>query len=142
MADRRRLIDELVATGVPAATAEESGRPKAPLLLLAYILIPLLAILLLSGQESDEAAAGDEAPPAAAGPTTAIAAEGSKFDLEQITLVAGEATSLDFDNKDAGVQHNVAIYEDDTAESEIFKGDLVTGPETITYEFDAPEAGE
>ncbi|MDQ4025241.1 MAG: cupredoxin domain-containing protein, partial [Actinomycetota bacterium] len=145
MAERRRLIDELVATGVPAATAAQAGQPKAPLLLLAYILIPLLAIFLVSQADGDEAEAVDEPPVATAppdGPTTSISAEGSKFDTATITLAAGEPATLEFDNKDAGVQHNVAIYEDDSLSAEIFKGDFVTGPDTITYQFDAPKKGE
>jgi plastocyanin len=147
LAERRRLIDELVATGVPAATAEQSGRPKAPLLLLAYVLIPLLAIFLLQQASDDEAEAGGGAAPVTedgggeAGPTTSIAAEGSKFNLDTMTFEAGKPVTLTFDNKDP-VQHNVAIYEDDSAAAEIFKGEIVAGPDEAEYEFDAPKAGE
>ncbi|HEV2755258.1 MAG TPA: cupredoxin domain-containing protein [Actinomycetota bacterium] len=144
MADRRRLIDELIATGVPAATAEQAGQPKAPLLLLAYILIPLLAIFLVSQATDDEAEAGGEAPVASAapeGPTTAVAAEGNAFDTETITLAAGEPASIDFENHDP-VQHNIAIYEDESAAAEIFKGDIIEGGDSTTYEFDAPPKGE
>ena len=147
LAERRRLIDELVSTGVPAATAQEAGRPKAPLLLLAYLLIPLIAIGLLAAAD-DDAASGEggaghpvEQP---AGPTESIVAEGSAFDMDEIVLVANEQTAIEFENKDSGTDHNVAIYETDTPSEEnvIFDGDLVTGPDTITYEFKAPEAGE
>jgi plastocyanin len=149
MAERRRLIDELVATGVPAATAAESGRPKAPLLLLAYVLIPLLAIALLAA--SDEDGAGATPPDVSqtqpgedggGGGTNAVVAEGLAFDVETITLAAGEPATIDFDNRDAGAQHNIAIYEGEDASGEIFVGELITGPDTITYEFDAPKAGE
>jgi plastocyanin len=148
MAERRRLIDELVATGVPAATAQGAGRPKAPMLLLAYVLIPLLAILYLAASDGDEAAAegggegtATEAPEGGGGPTTAISAEGLEFDTETITLVAGEAASIEFENLDTA-PHNVAIYEDESASGEIFQGEQISGPDSITYEFDAPEAGE
>ena len=146
MADRRRLIDELVATGVPAATAAESGRPKAPLLLLAYLLIPLLAIALLAA--SDEGDAGATPPETTqqgeggGGPTTAVVAEGLAFDVETIDLAAEEPATIEFDNRDAGAQHNIAIYEEEDASGEIFVGELITGPDTITYEFEAPPAGE
>ena len=142
MADRRRLIDELVSTGVPAATAANAGRPKAPLLLLAYLLIPLLAIGLLAASDDDEAAGG-EAPaeaPAESGPTTHVVAQDLQFDLSTITLVAGEATEIEFENKDSA-PHNIAIYEDDSASAEIFQGEQITAS-TTTYSFDAPKAGE
>ncbi|MDQ3981768.1 MAG: cupredoxin domain-containing protein, partial [Actinomycetota bacterium] len=146
LAERRRLIDELVATGVPAATAQETGRPKAPLLLLAYILIPLIAIGILAASDDDQAAAeggGTEVTQdGEGGPTTAVVAEGNKFDVETITLAAGEPASIEFDNRDSATEHNIAIYEDDSAETVIFDGELIAGPETTTYEFDAPAKGE
>jgi plastocyanin len=147
LAERRRLVDELVATGVPAATAAQAGQPKAPMLLLAYILIPLLAILLVSQATDGEAEAGGGEPPAATaggeggGPTTAVSAEGNAFDVETITLAAGEPASIDFENNDVA-QHNIAIYEDESAAAEIFKGDVIDGGSSTTYEFDAPEEGE
>lgn len=92
------------------------------------------------GHGTETAAGGEGAAPA--GPTGAIAAEGSVFDIDQIVLAAKEPATIEFDNKDPGVPHNVAIYQDETATEEIFKGDLVTGPDTVTYEFDAPKKGE
>lgn len=145
MADRRRLIDELVSTGVPAATAANAGRPKAPMLLLAYILIPLIAIGLLSAADGGEAAeepTGGEAPvEEPAGPTTAVTAEGLQFDTDTITLVAGKPAEIEFENLDSA-PHNIAIYEDDTASAEIFVGEQFSGPDAMTYEFEAPPAGE
>ena len=141
MADRRRLIDELVSTGVPAATAANAGRPKAPMLLLAYILIPLIAIGLLAASDDEEAAAGgephNEQPQ---GPTEAVTAEGLQFDTETITLVAGETAEIEFENLDSA-PHNIAIYEDDSAADEIFKGEQISATST-TYEIEAPKPGE
>ena len=51
-------------------------------------------------------------------------------------------TTIHFENLDDGVQHNISIYEDDTAESDIFVGEVITGPAEADYEFDAPPAGE
>ncbi|HET7235599.1 MAG TPA: cupredoxin domain-containing protein [Actinomycetota bacterium] len=64
------------------------------------------------------------------------------FDTTTIDLPAGEATSITFVNDDAGVQHNIAIYEDDTLAAELFNGELITGPAEIVYEIPALEAGE
>jgi plastocyanin len=44
-------------------------------------------------------------------------------------------------NEDAGVQHNIAIYEDDTLAVELFSGELVTGPTEIGYAIPALEIG-
>lgn len=144
LAERRRLIDELVATGVPAATAQNAGRPKAPLLLLAYVLIPLLAIGLLAVSDDDEAGAepgGETAHEAPAGPTEAVTAEGLQFDTDTITLVAGETAEIEFENLDSA-PHNIAIYEDDSAANPIFEGEQISGPDAINYEIEAPEPGE
>lgn len=141
MADRRRLIDELVSTGVPAATAQNAGRPKAPMLLLAYVLIPLIAIGLLAASDGNEAEGGEAPPeaPAETGPTDHVIAEGLQFDVDTITLVAGETAEIEFENKDSA-PHNIAIYEDDSASGEIFQGEQI-GAGSVTYEIDAPEAG-
>ena len=144
MADRRRLIDELVATGVPATSAQEAGRPKAPLLLLAYILIPLLAIGYLASSDTEEAAADHGDPtateaPVDSGPTTHVVAEGLEFDTETITLAAGKPAEIEFENVDTA-PHNIAIYEEQGG-PDIFQGEQITAT-TITYEFDAPKAGE
>jgi plastocyanin len=76
--------------------------------------------------------------------TSQVTASGLAFDTNEIDLAAGEPTSLTFDNEDAGVQHNIAIYpseSDITADSALFQGELVTGPETATYDIPALDAG-
>lgn len=144
LAERRRLIDELVSTGVPAATAANAGRPKAPMLLLAYVLIPLIAIGLLAASDGGEAAEGEgggettnEQP---AGPTTRVVAEGLEFDTETITLVANEPNEIEFENADSA-PHNISIYQDDGATEAIFEGEQITAT-TTTYEIDGPKPGE
>ena len=100
------------------------------------------------GAEHDTAAAEDLGAGAAAagavpaGPTTSIAAEGNAFNVEEIVLAAKKEASLQLVYEDSGVDHNVAIYEDESAATEIFEGDVVTGPGSITYEFAAPPKGE
>lgn len=76
-------------------------------------------------------------PPA--GPVTlTLTAENLAFDRSRIEVPAGAKVTILFENRDPGVQHNVAFYETSTAEDIIFKGDLVTGPGTATYTFTAP----
>jgi plastocyanin len=80
-------------------------------------------------------------PPAPAGTTQlSIAAENLKFDKASLTAPAGQPVQLMFDNKDAGQMHNVAVYADRSASTPIFKGELDTGPNAVTYSFNAPSS--
>ncbi len=89
--------------------------------------------------EIDAAAGGG-----AAGGLT-LAAQNLSFDTAKIELVAGAATTLTFENKDAGVQHNLAIYSDDPTQvpnaEVLFQGEWVTGPATVEYRIPPLQAG-
>jgi nitrite reductase (NO-forming) len=90
-------------------------------------------------------------PTASGGGTTAacqpsgtelsISAMNSVFDTDCLAAPAGKPFTIMLDNMDPGIPHNVSIYTDDSATSALFTGDLVTGPDTITYEVDALEPG-
>ena len=71
--------------------------------------------------------------------TVDIAADNMAFDTDTITVPAGAEVTIVFDNQDDGIPHNVAVYTDSSAAEEIFVGETITGPETITYTFTAPE---
>jgi plastocyanin len=58
-----------------------------------------------------------------------------------LTAAAGASVTVQFDNRDASVMHNFALYTDAGATQPIFVGDLSTGPEVVTYTFDAPAPG-
>lgn len=70
--------------------------------------------------------------------TVNLTAENFAFDRSMIEVPAGAKVTVHFENKDPGVQHNFAVYETSAAEVVIFKGDLITGPDTATYTFTAP----
>lgn len=90
---------------------------------------------------TDEPTDGAVAACEPAGTELAIAAEDLAFDTDCLAAPAGEAFTITFENRDAD-QHNVAIYTDDTATESIFQGELFAGPETMTYDVSALEAGE
>lgn len=74
-----------------------------------------------------------------------VTAQSLKFDTDTIELIAGVPSSITFVNKDAGTAHNLSFYtsdplKDPSAEN-LFKGDLVTGPATVTYQIPPLEAG-
>lgn len=70
--------------------------------------------------------------------TIGLIAEDIAFDKKKITVPAGAAVTLNFNNKDSGIPHNLALYKNSDAEAMIFQGDIITGPGQITYQFNAP----
>lgn len=62
-----------------------------------------------------------------------VAAQALEFDTDTIELPAETPTTITFDNQEAGIQHNIAIYGDDSLAEELFKGELVTGPTSVPY---------
>jgi plastocyanin len=94
---------------------------------------PLLAV------PSPEETGGGAAPAAACQPDgteLSITAQNIAFDKECLAVPAGQPFTIDFDNQDQGTPHNVAIY-DAPGGTELFKGEIVTGPTTTTYQVDA-----
>jgi hypothetical protein len=68
-----------------------------------------------------------EAPPGAAG---------TGFTEDCLAAPVGEPFTIDFNNQDPNVQHNVSIYTDDSASEDLFMGEIITGPDSITYDVD------
>jgi plastocyanin len=62
------------------------------------------------------------------------------FEQTEIAAPADAKFTITFDNKDAGIPHNIAIK--DSMNMEKFKGDLLTGPGQAQYTVDALPAGE
>jgi plastocyanin len=109
---------------------------------LALILGLMVAVLTACSSTSYSTPAPDTntpAPPASGGQavTVNISAMNFRFDKSNITVPAGANVTMVFDNKEA-VPHNVAIYTTSAATEVIFKGEVITGPKTITYSFTAP----
>jgi plastocyanin len=71
-----------------------------------------------------------------------VTAQNISFDTDTIELPADTASTIAFVNKDAGVQHNISIYADDTATESLFKGEFVTGADQATYQVPPLPAGE
>jgi plastocyanin len=72
-----------------------------------------------------------------------VVAQGIAFtEGDCIQATAGEAFSVEFDNRDEGIQHNVEIFsgEEPTGDT-VFQGDLVTGPNQVVYDVPALDAG-
>lgn len=65
-------------------------------------------------------------------PTVDVTAQGIQFDTDRIDLPGGTPATIHFENRDP-VQHNVAIFTDDTLANVLFRGDLIAGPDSIDY---------
>lgn len=70
--------------------------------------------------------------------TVNIVAKGFAFNTKTITVPAGAKVTINFDNQDDGVPHNVAFYETSAAQKSIFVGQRIVGAAKITYTFTAP----
>jgi plastocyanin len=148
MYERRKLIDELVATGVPAVAAQDTGRSRAPMLALLYLIIPIVVIAYLAGQESSEG--GEPAPPpgettegGGGGGAPALVASGTSWDTDTLTLPA-KGAEVEVTNEDP-VVHNMSIYQDEQAalakQDALFKGEDVEGGSSTTYKIDSIKPG-
>jgi plastocyanin len=70
-----------------------------------------------------------------------ISAHNLAFSASTMKLTAGQPSTITFDNQDPGTQHNIGIYQDAAYANEVFKGDIVVGPNTVTYQVPALAAG-
>ena len=75
-------------------------------------------------------------------PVLSIVAQGTAFDPTCLVAPAGEPFTIDFDNKDPAATtgpHNIVIATDEasTSSNPIFRGDLVSGPDTVEYQVPA-----
>ncbi len=71
--------------------------------------------------------------PGGGGAAVTVTAQGLQFDTDRIALPAGAPSTIHFENNDAGIQHNIAIFTDSSLGTTLFRGDIVTGPAAIDY---------
>ncbi len=96
------------------------------------------------------------APPATPAPSSVASAQPSgsanpnlivigalafKFEPLTVTAPAGTSFQISFENKDAGVPHNVALHLGDANGAELFKGPIFNGVETRVLDVPPLDAG-
>ncbi len=96
--------------------------------------------------EQQEPSVGAEQPtPVAGAQEFTIIGENILFDIEEIEAEADRQVVITFDNRDAAVPHNWAVYESEEAATSggapIAGSPIENGPLTQTIAFDAPEPG-
>jgi plastocyanin len=97
------------------------------------------SLLTLAATSSPAAAAGTCSPN---GTQLSISALDNKYDKDCLAAPANQAFTIDFNNLDRGIPHNVAIYPSDTDDHPLFKGELIEGPKRTTYSVQALPAGK
>jgi plastocyanin len=132
------------AAGAPGYTYPTPASPSAPPMSMA----PYESAPAMSGAPDPSVPAsavpGSSAPDPAGsavtvGATAHISAQNILFDTDHLEAPAGQGWVLVFANNDAGVPHNVEIL--DPAGASVFRGEVVTGPTTVSYQIPALPAG-
>jgi plastocyanin len=85
--------------------------------------------------------AGPSAVPVPAVPEIA-ASSAVSFETGQLVVPAGRPFDLVFNNKQAGVPHNVWIADSEAKQTLLFQGERLTGPAEITYHVPAITEGD
>jgi plastocyanin len=85
------------------------------------------------------AASGGAGGSGAASDALKLSAQSIQFSTAQLSAPAGHAFTIEFDNEDSGISHNVDIL--DASNTSIFKGAIFAGVATETYKVPAIKAG-
>jgi plastocyanin len=134
---RVRTITQALVGGSQAVSSEEYDRvlrSGKPMVVMGVGVVGLLVILFFMMFKPWGAEAGG------ADADSTIAARNNAFTVDTLSLPADQRTTIGFENEDTE-PHNVAIYEDDSFEDVLFRGETITGPRTITYRVPALESG-
>ena len=102
------------------------------LIMLALVIVPAYAAGSMSGALTNLTNTTSNSV------TIDVIAKSFAFNTSTITVPAGANVTINFNNMDAGIPHNVAVYENKDAKKAIYVGDVIKGPKTTTYNFTAP----
>jgi plastocyanin len=109
------------------------------------LLLPAVAALLFVALSSAgwfaDPAQSQAATCTPSGTTLQLTAFDQKFDKDCLAAPVDTTFSIEFNNLDRGIPHNVAIYEDESAAKSFFKGELTDGPGKQTYSVPGVPAG-
>lgn len=94
------------------------------------LLLPVVVALLSVTLVGLPAKAADCSPN---GTTLTLMAFDNKFDKDCLAAPADQDFTIEFSNLDRNIPHNVAIYEDASAQKKFFRGELTDGSGRQTY---------
>ncbi len=75
------------------------------------------------------------------GTALALVADDNKFDKDCLAVPAEQAFTIELDNQDLGIPHNVSIYDTANGNETLYKGEIIYGPGKITYSVPAQAKG-
>jgi len=139
------LVARAMAGGSQAVTAQQfdeilGGSRAGSIAGIGFVaLIAILYLMVFKPTLGFTTSAGSA--PAPEGPIVQIQAKNVAFDTDELNAPAGMEFTIVFQNDDAGVDHNVAIYSDSSLATSLFVGKHVLGPKTINYAVPALESG-
>jgi plastocyanin len=108
------------------------------------MLLPAMAAMAAMSWLAVGDAGSSAAPQATCAPegtALSVVAYDDKYDKSCLAAPAGQAFTIDFDNQDRGIPHNVSIYDKANGNKELFKGEIINGPSKITYSVPAQAEG-
>ena len=144
-ANRELVSVEAHGHATPTTRDPEKAFPKAlgPLYVFVGGVVLLVTLLpwALSMLPSFAPAPPVEGPPPTREPYIS-ATSATSFDVTEVAVFADSPFPLTFDNQQAGVPHNVAIYDGPDRATELFVGEIFDGPASRVYDVGALEAGE
>ncbi|HWP63900.1 MAG TPA: cupredoxin domain-containing protein [Candidatus Binatia bacterium] len=82
------------------------------------------------------------AKPPASGLLIRIVAENFAFDLAEFSVPADTPFQIEFDHRDVRIPHNVAIYDSGPEGPPLFRGEIFSGPDIVTYDVPGLPRGE
>ncbi|MGZ3587837.1 MAG: cupredoxin domain-containing protein [Candidatus Limnocylindrales bacterium] len=130
----------------PRTRDPERAFPKALAGIFVLIAFVSLAVAVTPALLSAATAQPSPSPGASGGgggtaTTVTITANGLKFEPQQVTVAAGQALTIHFDNQDS-VQHDIAIFAGADANAPlVFRGQVFAGPKAVDYSVPALTAG-
>jgi plastocyanin len=139
------IIALAVALDILGSAAYLAARPRpspgtlAELMMVALFPVVIGIVLTQINFSSAESKRGGARPPAAVTSTATLVANNVAFEEKTVTVVGTKGFTIHFDNKDS-TTHNFAIY-DKQGGKELFKGDVITGPNTTDYQVKPLKAG-
>ena len=144
-ADKELIDVEAHGHATPQSRDPEKAWPNAlipiygavAVVVLVFTLLPWMLSFLPSGGAAEEVRG-----PAPVGMPFVSASAVTHFDVTEIATFANEPFSIEFENNQEAVPHNVAIYETPAQEVEFFLGEIFDGVDTRIYDVGALSAGE
>jgi len=132
------MVALTVAGAIVLIAAAAAARPQVRGSTIVAMVGATAGVAMLAGGIAIAVVAGEgEGGGPGPGPGTVVrlTAAGIAFEPTTLSATADEPFAIAFDNRDAGVQHNVQIFDNpDFSGTPLFAGELVTGPAQAQYE--------